>query len=228
MSFGSVGVSEFSGFWGGGVGKVSDDWYGYWTHSLGGRDGCENSLTFGVCRTSHWTENHCEDGWISVLLKAGPNGASHTRIVIGNPKIASAKFPAIHRVFSLLKRTFLKSFHGAVSHKYLPNYLNEFTFRFNRRKSQSRWLLFAGLLEASALQTAPAGGFLPQADNPSLLFGHKCEKALSPSSDVFNVVRAKNLSTQAFARERYAFNRSLFPKKLTRPLRDYFCKRRQL
>ncbi len=56
---------------------------------------------------------------------------------------------SIHRVVSLFKRTVLGTFHGSLSHKHLPAYLDEFEFRFNRRTSGSRWLLFQRVLEAA-------------------------------------------------------------------------------
>ncbi len=43
--------------------------------------------------------------------------------------------PHIHRVFSNLKTWLLGTHHGAVSKQHLQAYLNEFTFRFNRRKT---------------------------------------------------------------------------------------------
>jgi transposase-like protein len=55
--------------------------------------------------------------------------------------------PLTHRVISLLKRWLLGTHQGAISHEYLPYYLDEFTFRFNRRKSRSRGLLFYRLIE---------------------------------------------------------------------------------
>ncbi len=65
----------------------------------------------------------------------------------GEPK--SKPSCSMHRVFSLLKRTVLGTFHGSVSHKHLAAYLDEFEFRFNRRTSGSRWLLFQRVLEAA-------------------------------------------------------------------------------
>ena len=46
--------------------------------------------------------------------------------------------PAAHLVTSLLKRWLLGTHQSAVSHEHLPYYLDEFTFRFNRRTSRSR------------------------------------------------------------------------------------------
>jgi transposase-like protein len=58
--------------------------------------------------------------------------------------------PAVHRVASLAKRWLLGTHQGSVDDAHLPSYLNEFTFRFNRRTSRSRGLVFYRLLELAA------------------------------------------------------------------------------
>jgi len=63
--------------------------------------------------------------------------------------------PRVHRVASLLKRWIMGTHQGAVSHEHLGYYLDEFTFRFNRRTSQHRGKLFYRLLQ-NAMQTGPA------------------------------------------------------------------------
>lgn len=63
--------------------------------------------------------------------------------------------PRVHRVVSLLKRWLLGTHQGAVGQEYLNDYLNEFTFRFNRRKSASRGKLFYRLAQ-QAVQAKPA------------------------------------------------------------------------
>jgi hypothetical protein len=63
--------------------------------------------------------------------------------------VAIKVLPRIHKLFSLFKRCVLGTFHGSVSHKHLRAYLNEFQFRFNRRNSDSRWLLFQRVLEVA-------------------------------------------------------------------------------
>ena len=50
-------------------------------------------------------------------------------------------------VASLIKRWLLGTHQGAVSREHLDYYLDEFTFRFNRRSSRSRGKLFYRLLE---------------------------------------------------------------------------------
>lgn len=55
--------------------------------------------------------------------------------------------PYCHRVAALLKRWLLGTHQGAVSHEHLDYYLDEFTFRFNRRTSKYRGKLFYRLLQ---------------------------------------------------------------------------------
>lgn len=58
-----------------------------------------------------------------------------------------ALLPRVHLVVSLLKRWMLGTLQGSASHKHLDDYLNEFVFRFNRRKSASRGKLFCRLAQ---------------------------------------------------------------------------------
>ena len=62
--------------------------------------------------------------------------------------------PHIHTIVSLLKRWLLGAHHGRVEEKHLQAYLDEYVFRFKRRKFAQRGLIFYRLLE-SALQTKP-------------------------------------------------------------------------
>ncbi len=55
--------------------------------------------------------------------------------------------PAVHRVASLTKRWLLGTHQGAIDDAHLPDYLDEFVFRFNRRRSRSRGLLFYRVLQ---------------------------------------------------------------------------------
>jgi transposase-like protein len=88
------------------------------------------------------------DGWSGYNgLKAA--GYGHHRI---NHKQARAAgidnpLPNVHRIASLLKRWLLGTHQGSVEPAHLPAYLNEFVFRFNRRRSHSRGLLFLRLLQ---------------------------------------------------------------------------------
>ena len=56
----------------------------------------------------------------------------------------------MHRVASLAKRWLLSTHQGSVEEAHLQSYLDEFVFRFNRRRSRSRGLVFYRLLELAA------------------------------------------------------------------------------
>ena len=62
--------------------------------------------------------------------------------------------PGVHRVASLLQRWMMGTHHGAVQPDQLDYYLDEYVFRFNRRTSESRGLLFYRLLQ-QAVVTKP-------------------------------------------------------------------------
>ena len=74
----------------------------------------------------------------------------------GDAELAMEQLPRVHRVVSLLKRWLLGTHQGAVSAAHLDYYLDEFTFRFNRRRSRHRGLLFLRLAQqAVAVSPAP-------------------------------------------------------------------------
>lgn len=88
-------------------------------------------------------------------LRLADLGYKHHRIVhYGSSDPAHETMPGVHRVASLLKRWLLGTHQGAVRHEHLDRYLDEFTFRFNRRSSRSRGLVFYRLLE-QAVSTSP-------------------------------------------------------------------------
>lgn len=78
----------------------------------------------------------------------GLTGYVHEQVVLKKrAATASALLPRVHRVVSLLKRWLLGTHQGAVGVKHLGYYLDEFTFRFNRRTSASRGKLFFRLVQ---------------------------------------------------------------------------------
>ena len=95
------------------------------------------------------------DGW------NGYNGLAnlgYTHFPITNIDVKEADAISLtHRVSALLKRWLLGTHHGAISHENLPYYLDEFTFRFNRRTSRSRGKLFYRLIQ-QALEIEPVPG----------------------------------------------------------------------
>ena len=74
------------------------------------------------------------------------------KILSSNDDPAHVSMPGVHRIASLLKRWILGTHQGSVSVEHLQSYLEEFTFRFNRRTSISRGLLFRRLLEQSVIK----------------------------------------------------------------------------
>ncbi len=83
------------------------------------------------------------------------DGYIHNKVNLsdsGDP--AHVVMPGVHRISSLLKRWLLGTHQGAVSSKHLDYYLDEYTFRFNRRTSSARGMLFYRLLQ-QAIELAP-------------------------------------------------------------------------
>lgn len=95
------------------------------------------------------------DGWLGYLPLEGKGYDHRITFLKGREKTPSELLPRVHRVVSLLKRWLMGTHQGAVSPEHLDDYLNEFTFRFNRRKSRSRGKLFFRLLQ-HAVAVAPA------------------------------------------------------------------------
>jgi transposase-like protein len=96
------------------------------------------------------------DGWQGYRdLKN--RGYTHDRLLQQQSLQAPSELlPGVHRLASLLKRWLLGTHQGAVSAAHLPYYLDEFTFRFNRRKSKARGKLFYRLVEqALAIEPTP-------------------------------------------------------------------------
>ena len=85
------------------------------------------------------------DGWEGY---SGLEGYEHQATVLrGREESADKLLPRVHRVVSLLKRWLLGTHQGAISPEHLDYYLDEFAFRFNRRRSRSRGKLFYRLLQ---------------------------------------------------------------------------------
>ena len=87
--------------------------------------------------------------------------------VAGSGRSASELLPRVHRVASLLKRWLLGTHQGSVSRAHLDYYLDEFTFRFNRRRSRHRGKLFYRLAQqAVAVGPTPYAKMVRRARGP--------------------------------------------------------------
>lgn len=83
-------------------------------------------------------------------------GYAHQVIRQGEGEVGENPLPRAHRVASLLKRWILGTHQGAIEASHLDYYLDEYTFRFNRRTSRSRGKLFYRLAQqAVAIDPVP-------------------------------------------------------------------------
>ena len=91
------------------------------------------------------------DGWQGYAGIGKKSYGHEVSPIRGRPKEASKLLPHVHRVASLLKRWLLGTHQGAVEPQHLPYYLDEFTFRFNRRTCKSRGKLFYRLMQQAVI-----------------------------------------------------------------------------
>ena len=87
------------------------------------------------------------DGWSGYNSLENHGFLRWRRVVDTDEREAHALLPRVHRVASLLKRWLLGIHQGKVSKRQLGYYLDEFTFRFNRRLSADRGMLFYRLVQ---------------------------------------------------------------------------------
>ena len=101
------------------------------------------------------------DGWKGYSSVSSLGYTHEVTVLKGRKESASELLPRVHIVISLLKRWLAGTHQGAVSHKHLDYYLDEFTFRFNRRRSKSRGKLFYRLIQqAVAIEPVTLGNIL--------------------------------------------------------------------
>jgi len=125
-------------------------------------DASANSLEYAVRQTvEEGSEVHTDD-W-NGYIHLNRIGYKHT-VVRKNADVGDNLLPFCHRTVALLKRWLLGTLQGAVSHAHLDYYLDEFTFRFNRRTSRHRGKLFYRLLQqAMVIEPAPLKSMIKNA-----------------------------------------------------------------
>jgi len=111
------------------------------------------------------------DGWEGYTGLEAKGYKHKVTVLQRRSRSPSQLLPRVHLVASLLKRWLLGTHQGAVSPDHLDYYLDEFTFRFNRRRSRSRGKLFYRLLQqAVAVEPTPykrlIGGTWRQSQHP--------------------------------------------------------------
>jgi transposase-like protein len=96
------------------------------------------------------------DGWLGYVPLEKTSYEHVVTFLRDKRKTPSELMPRVHLVIALLKRWLMGTHQGAVSHKHLDYYLDEFTFRFNRRRSKSRGKLFLRLVQQTlAVEPVP-------------------------------------------------------------------------
>ena len=112
------------------------------------------SLTPFVCAAVEPGSTVLSDGWRGYNELPDQGYTRETTVLSASGDPAHVHMPAVHRVSSLLKRWLLGTHQGAVRKRDLDYYLDEFTFRFNRRNSRARGLLFLRLMQ-QAVEVGP-------------------------------------------------------------------------
>lgn len=95
------------------------------------------------------------DGWRGYSHLAALGYEHRVTVISAGDDPAHVAMPRVHNVASLLKRWLMGTHQGGVQLQHLDDYLDEFTFRFNRRRSRSRGLLFYRLVQ-QVLAIGPA------------------------------------------------------------------------
>ena len=90
------------------------------------------------------------DGWEGYVGLEALGYRHEYDFLAGSSQSASELLPHVHRVAALLKRWLIGTHQGAVSREHLDYYLDEYTFRFNRRRSRHRGKLFYRLVQQAA------------------------------------------------------------------------------
>ena len=110
----------------------------------------KNSLSKFIKNNVDQGSTIISDGWKG-YVSISSEGYKH--VIYARKKVETEKelLPHVHLIISLLKRWLLGTHQGAIREKHLQAYLDEYVFRFNRRKSAQRGLLFYRLMECAML-----------------------------------------------------------------------------
>jgi transposase-like protein len=134
------------------VERVSPTRLGRVRFALADAPGSLSLVDFG-CATIEPGSTIRTDG-ARMLRRLGERGYTHEYTTVYNSPDKAEELPGVHMVASLLKRWLVGTLHYRVSDKHLAYYLDEYAFRFNRRNSKARGLLFYRLLK-QAVATDP-------------------------------------------------------------------------
>jgi transposase-like protein len=86
-----------------------------------------------------------------MLRRFGESGYRHESVDVYSAEEKDSVLPGVHLVASLLKRWLAGTLQFSVTRPHLAYYLDEYAFRFNRRTSSARGMLFYRLLQQAVL-----------------------------------------------------------------------------
>jgi transposase-like protein len=131
-------------------------------------DASAKSLADFICDVVQPSSTICTDGWRGYNNLKSLDFNHEVTIVSTSEDQAHVSMPGVHNVAALLKRWILGTHQGAFATYHLQAYLEEYTFRFNRRLSKHRGLVFRRLLE-QAVETSPV-------TEKNVTYGYKWDK----------------------------------------------------
>ena len=112
---------------------------------------CQRPLSPGTASPAETPKSHAAFlAYIALGARRSVHARRSQRAARARGEDTGELLPAVHRVASLAKRWLLGTHQGSVEPAHLGSYLNEFVFRFNRRRSRSRGMVFYRVLELAA------------------------------------------------------------------------------
>lgn len=120
------------------------------------QDVSADSLLSFVCSAIEPGATIQTDGWRGYSGLAAVGYQHQITVISASPDPAHIVMPRVHKVASLLKRWIMGTLQGGIQRQHLDYYLDEFAFRFNRRRSKARGMLFYRLVQqAVTIEPAP-------------------------------------------------------------------------
>jgi len=110
-------------------------------------DASSDSLINFINDVAEANSTICTDGWVGYNKLESLEYLHEITVMSHSNDQAHVSMPGVHRIAALLKCWILGTHQGSFSQEHLQAYLEEFTFRFNRRLSKNRGLVFRRLLE---------------------------------------------------------------------------------
>jgi len=111
------------------------------------------------------------DGWKGYNSISSTN-YSHQVVYWAKRDDKTSVLPGVHLIVSLLKRVLLGTFQGRFDRKHLQCYLDEYVFRFNRRRSKSVGKKFMRILQQVIISIKISREQIISCDIPAVLLAN--------------------------------------------------------